>query len=209
MNESKCLKSVLACNEQIEQLDSSLSKQNLRCHQKINEWMQMQHNVCLRQLSPYFNQLNLERQEMRDQQHTSTNKSIGKIFESLKDDEEQFNESKSCVDNQLYSSSGSFTSSFECHHSDLNGCKMPQDVELRKLVARMNSNFVAKEIKKIIRFKFGYMQIVDDEIRTLKMQLEHLEAEKKLLSIIPEVYDKESLHHNEFSIENKARDIVN
>lgn len=79
---------------------------------------------------------------------------------------------------------------------------------LNECVAKMNNKFIAKEVKKIIRFKFGMTQILDLQLESATRHVELLKAQRKLIDLIPEAYDKEALRNNKVSVGNSARNIV-
>ena len=72
----------------------------------------------------------------------------------------------------------------------------------------LNSKFISKEVKKIIRFKFGLEHIINQQLEHAENYIRLLKAQKKLIALVPEAYDSETFKKNKISVSNTAREIV-
>ncbi|MES1902009.1 MAG: hypothetical protein MHPSP_000331 [Paramarteilia canceri] len=76
------------------------------------------------------------------------------------------------------------------------------------MVAKMNRTFAEKEIKKIIRYKFGAKNALYNQLSSLQTQINLTRAQIELLDLIPEAYDMESLKLHTDSLGTRARKIL-
>jgi len=195
LNEIKQLMLVENSFEEIENSFETHLDSKIRNYEHFYNWMCSQHNSSIRAISGYLYDLDLELAENSSQDCKSYRENSEKIIEGLISDHEKLEVHKETING------------INSKYRDTLPSKKEDEFKLNKAALKLNTEFMYKEIKKIIRFKYGLTKIIDEEIASLEKSKTLLEAKKQLINLIPEAYDIESLRNAKVSISNKARSI--
>jgi len=196
MHETKLLKDIESARQSCESNANVSFASCTELIKSLQEWMTTQHNCAIRGVSPYLTEMMMEMTQCQNESETKSMDSFSTMVKGLADDETDVQNAKDSLT----------ATQAQMNWNPASNSNI--DSELQEKVLALNNKFIAKEVKKIIRFKFGMEHIVDQQLESAKALLNILTAQKKIISLIPEAYDSETFKKNKVSVSNTARDII-
>jgi len=193
--DTKNLKSLRESISKIENNSENLSSSILDYAQSLQEWMVNQHNCAIRTIAPFIYDINLEYAQKIAAIQKQMCEKTENIVKGLIEDELIVEECRKKV-NELTGNG---------YHCPVNNSQ--NEIKLNKASLKMNTEFMYKEIKKIIRFKYGYCDTIDAELAALTERQKALQTQKNMIKLIPEAYDIDTLRQARVDVSRSAMEL--
>lgn len=203
MHEIRLLKKVRADCQQSKANATQLYDSSNQVTQSLQQWMTTQHNCALRGISPFLAELSMDGNKTINNDAEDTLDQLDEIIEGLMADESEVQNLK----NEISDLQNSCAPSGNASNQQKN---ITKDLEKRLVdkTSELNSKFIAKEVRKIIRCKMGLTSILDRRITLAQQHLKILKAQRQLVDLVPEAYERETFFTQRVSVTNLARDIL-